>query len=398
MAHAPHALVLPPIDDDLLPPSVYGSTPAARRRALAAVVASNLERHRVAAAVVAPAAADAPMTVLGWMTSEERRAVERGLDGALAPLSHLRYVDYDQAERDAERLAARLQRALPAAALARASFVGIPRGGLIVLGMLSYALDLTPDQLVGPGALRAVEGPIVVVDDCSLTGHRFMDFCDTHELSGEVVFACLYAPTALARALEEARPSVRVVAARALHDHTAARHGPDAEAWRARWRNRRGGTRPWTGVTEHLCFAWSEPDLGLWDDERESESLAWSLVPPARCLKTRTATDRGPAVPVVVPPTASGPLRPRPGVAAAEVAGRLLVARPDADACLSFDGAAADFWRALVAHGTVEAAHDALCTAYDVPADTLADDLRAFVDTLRAHDLLAEAEPAAVSS
>ena len=68
-------------------------------------------------------------------------------------------------------------------------FVAIPRGGMIVLGMLSYCMGLTHEQLQLSGARK--NSLTVVVDDCCLSGARFSKFIESLD-SSRVVFAHLF--------------------------------------------------------------------------------------------------------------------------------------------------------------------------------------------------------------
>ena len=70
------------------------------------------------------------------------------LPGLVRRLRHtLRYIDYRQAESDCETLAGLLLGGYSRQELRGFAIHGIPRGGLIVLGMLAYMLDLKADQL-----------------------------------------------------------------------------------------------------------------------------------------------------------------------------------------------------------------------------------------------------------
>ncbi|MGB5525803.1 MAG: hypothetical protein WBN79_02950, partial [Gemmatimonadota bacterium] len=84
-------------------------------------------------------------------------------------LSRLRYVSYADAERAARALARRLVDGVGEETLSRCRFAALPRGGLFVLGMLAYLLDLRADQVGDP--LQSESGasggnsPLVLVDD-----------------------------------------------------------------------------------------------------------------------------------------------------------------------------------------------------------------------------------------
>jgi len=384
----PYGLVLPPFDASPLPPSVFGGTD--RGHALAQSLDANLQRTTSApSTVVFRPGASPSLAVLGWATPEEHNALETALDAFIGALSRLRYVDYARAEADCAVLAEHLRDRLSPELLDEAVFAGIPRGGHIVLGMLSYVLDLSPEQL-SPEAHPSA--PLVVVDDCFLTGFRAGRFLDDRPERPDVVLAGLYAHPALRAAIEQERPAVRAcVTARDLRDHAPRVYGDDYADWKARCADRLGGPRYWIGLPDHLCFAWNEPDVGVWDASADRMTTGWTVVPPDRCLERRHAPSRsaGDAVSVSTQPAFDDqPLAPGPDVFYATVADRTIIADGSGNDCLVLDGPAADFWHALLEHGTVDAARRALLARYDVAADTLEADLRDFVETAVGRDLL----------
>ena len=85
-------------------------------------------------------------------------------------LQNLRYVDYVQAEADAALLAQKIRTLYTRDDLRKAAFTAIPRGGLVVLGLLAYQLDLRPEQLMAGAEDKA--NLIFLVDDCALSGSR----------------------------------------------------------------------------------------------------------------------------------------------------------------------------------------------------------------------------------
>ena len=302
-------------------------------------------------------------------------------------LNHLRYVDYAQAETDCQRLAARLVERLGADAIAGCHFVGIPRGGLIVLGMLSYALGLTRAQLEPP---QSPEVPLVVVDDCALTGRRFAQFLERCE-SRQVLFAPLYAHPRLRAAIEAEEPRVLVcLSAHDLHDRAPETFGDEYAAWQQRWAERTGDRRYWFGQTDPVCFAWSEPDRLVWNPVAERVEVGWRVVPPELCLKNRPAPGEEP-VPVQVQPVGRGPLQPAGSVLFAETAGQVVVGSLAGVETIALAGVAADMWRAVLAHGSREGVIAALLGEYDVQESELRRDVDAFVRGLLERGLLEEA-------
>lgn len=193
------------------------------------------------------------------------RCQSRALHGAC---SRLRYVGYPQAERDCEALADRVRKHL-GPELTRAKLAAIPRGGYVVLGLLAALLHLDREQTVPP---YPEDRPLVVVDDCALSGARFSQVL--HGCGGSrVVFAPLYSPPDLRTAIQAREPRVEAVlsAADVLGERIEA--GP-AEGY-------------WYGNTEVLAFPWSEPDRSVWNPAAERWETAWRIVPPELCLKNR---------------------------------------------------------------------------------------------------------------
>lgn len=386
MSRTPHVVPVPPLPTPL-PTSLYG-TGDEQVRTVATVIAENIGAYPGPAAVVLRSAGEPRLAVVGWFTDDEAAQVRAAIDAFVQSLDRLRYVDYAQAEADCAVLADRLRATLSPDELETASFVGIPRGGLIVLGMLGYELGLAPEQFgppVGP------DTPLVVVDDCFLTGSRVARFLDEQPHSSAVL-AALYAPPALCDALERERTDVRAcVHARSLTDHAPALYGDNHAAWAERWAQRATGRRYWHGVTDHLCFAWSEPDGGVWTPATQRTDRAWTTVPAAHCLKTRTRLSG--TAPIHVQPDSARPFAPAPAVVAADLGPQTIIAHIEHGTVLPLDDTAAAFWRALRAEGSVAAAHRTLLDTYDVAPAVLRADLQAVADALLAHDLVVAPTP-----
>lgn len=198
-------------------------------------------------------------------------------------LPALVYLNYPEVERAVQELADRLRAELGDEALATASFVGVPRGGLIVLGMLAYVLGLRSEQL------GRVDGrPVVVVDDIVISGNRMLRWLAEHEPREPVLIATLFSAPPLRRtAVADARVAA-VVSARDLTDRSPAVGTGEHESWSDRWRSREPDVKSWfLGQTEHVCFPWNEPDIAVWNPVLERVERAWRLVPPELCLKHR---------------------------------------------------------------------------------------------------------------
>jgi hypothetical protein len=317
-----------------------------------------------------PPAAVARMELLSWQLDQ----VAGGL----------RYVDYEGAQGACLHLADRLVKRLGADVLADCAFQAIPRGGLIVLGMLAYALELRPEQLAAPPPAGA---PVVVVDDCALSGARFRDHLEQLDTAHDVVFAHLYSTPQLRVAIEAAEPRVLAcVAADDLRDVAPDIHGDGYPAWRERWAERHPRDY-WIGHPEPVCFAWNEPDVDMWNPVTLRTEPGWRLVPPERCMKNRPGRDASPQV-IQVHGSYQGSLRPADAVIFGDVRDGLIVVNAEDTTGVRLTGVAADMWRTLVASGSREAAIDTLANRYEVSPERLAGDFDDVVDRFVAAGLL----------
>jgi hypothetical protein len=293
----------------------------------------------------------------------------------------VRYVDYKTAEEDCEALAAKILQDYPRSELDLFSFTAIPRGGFIVLGMLSYVLGLRPDQLrANLDAFR----PLVIVDDCALTGARLAGQL-ARVRSREVVFAHLYSHFDLRRAVRQREDRVMAcLAARDLAEVDSPLADPEERrAWEDRWRERLGEARRyWVGQPEPVCFVWNEPDRPFWNAFTERVESGWSLLPPHRCLKTRSR--------LAGPPPVEGPRewQAPDSVVSGTFDATLWLCDTRTDQVYSLTGVGADVWRLLASWGNAEAATLRLRDLYEVDAETAARDVAAFAGHLAAAGLL----------
>lgn len=309
-------------------------------------------------------------------------------------MSCLHFVSYSQAEEDVERLATMLIERFGRDELRRFRFAAIPRGGLLVLGMLSYALGLRHAQLESP---HPPEAPLVVVDDCAMSGYRFDQFLARCE-SNQVVFAQLYSHPELRAAIEARQPRViACLSARDLQDHAPEMYGEDYPLWRERWANRFRGSGYWLGQPGHLCFPWNEPDATTWNPVLKKMERGWRLVPPELCLKNRPTHGTKPMA-VQVQPEGSGPLCPSGHVLFGEFEESIVVGNIETGSSFTLTGVAADMWKAIVERGDLDEAASSLSEEYDVEPRVLRADLRDFAEDLLARDLLEHADDQALDS
>lgn len=224
------------------------------------------------------------------------RAQRRRLENVV---HRLRWIGVDKTVQLVDQLARRLEERF-GDELVRFRFTAIPRGGLLVLGLLAYRLGLPRDRVEGQG-----EGPTVLVDDCSLTGERLTAFLAA-TVNRPVVFAHLLSHPSLRREIELREDwGVTCLAADDLAELT-----PLDPAERADWLRRLTAEdespRYWAGRVEHVCFPWCEPTALIWNSVAGCVERAWRLVPPERFLAPPTDLAR---LPIEIRSTAGVTLR-----------------------------------------------------------------------------------------
>ncbi|MBC7262539.1 MAG: PqqD family protein [Chloroflexi bacterium] len=299
---------------------------------------------------------------------------------SLAIVQGIRCVTYRQAEAATKQLAAQLVGAFGAAELSRFRYAAIPRGGLFVLGMLSYVLDLTSEALLS----SAADVPLVVVDDAAYSGARFAEFLST-VANQEVIFAHLYSHPDLRAAILRQEPRVvACLAAHDLRDLAPERCAPESEylAWKERWRQRARRLVYWMGLPEMVIFPWSEPDRPVWNPEAERVEEGWWLTAPDRCLKNWARLG--------IPPSAQAQptLRSPDGVAFHFDGDKIVLCDLRTELVYGLEGVAADMWRALVGYGDLRVAAEYLVSCYEVDEQKLWSDLQTFADELLSKGLL----------
>jgi hypothetical protein len=309
------------------------------------------------------------------LLAAQARAIERGI-------GRLRYFDDRQARRAAEVLAGNLVQQF-GGDLQHCRFKVIPRGGLIVLGMLASSLDLRPEQLEEGGA---DSGFLVIVDDCALSGARFGSFIAA-EPAKQIVFAHLCSPASFRRALATREP--RVVASIAAYNLLEPDLEVSSESYRvaqSRWFDRLGPERYVLSDCERVCFPWNEPDRLIWNPVAQQAELAWKIVPPQRCFK-RVSID-GSAVRIQIQPRGRGPFCPSPEVVFGRTGHETIVAQLDSGLTYRLGGSASDMWWALLKTGNTEDAQGLLSRMYDVDPEVLRSDLDELVRSLLEQGLM----------
>lgn len=317
-------------------------------------------------------------------------AAERWLAGAArqmaATLPHVALLDHAAAEKACRRLAGALVTRLGLEALQRYCYAAPPRGGLIVLGMLAYILDLPRDRLL-VGRLAYDDAPLVVVDDIAISGKRMTEFL-AHTEAPEYVIATLHAHPALRSAFCERHPRVSAFeSAYDLNDLAPSLFGDEYSDWVARWQEREGDSVVWIGQPERVAYPWNEPDAGIWNAATQRYESGWTVIPAERCLKRRTVMPAS----VQPMPCARGPLRPHRDIVYGDVDGRLVLGNLGTGAAFELMGSGRDIWQAIVATGDTKAATARLVGGDSHSHSGIAADVHAFVGDLCAAGLLEEA-------
>ena len=292
-------------------------------------------------------------------------------------------LDYGAVERAVERLAEGLTARFGRYTCASLRYTALPRGGFVVLGLLAYALGLGQARLEAYGD---DDTPLVVVDDCIVSGNRLRRFLDAAQPKHPIIAATLFAAPELRAAAERDARVRAVVSAHDLRDDAERRHGVGYEAWQEGWRRRDQGGY-WIGHTQHVVFPWNEPDAGFWNAASGRAERMWRLVAPERCAKNRPPVGEAPVV-VQTQPTGTGPWHPAPTVLMARFEDAHVLGAPHWSGCLTLEGTAAAMWDALVVHGSPTKAAEALAPAYDVEPERLRGDLEGFAAALVEHGAL----------
>jgi hypothetical protein len=324
------------------------------------------------------------IAVLGNFTSVEEARLEALVNQITYALRTFRYVSYASVIEDCRVLSSLLEKRFGKEELKQYSFAALPRGGLIVLGILSYLLDLEPRQLESP---YASDTPLVVVDDCAITGLRFGDFLK-NEKNRNIIFAPLYSHPALRAAIETTEPRViGCFSANDLSDFSAdvdSGNQTFQEVWHARFG---GNGRYWIGLPEYLCFPWNEPDRPFWNPVNEKVECGWRILPQELCLK-----NRAPGIPVYIQPESGGPLRPTDQVIFAVTGNSVVIGDLIEKECYGLEGAAAEIWNAIVKYGDRGMVIPTLLGKFDCGEEDLRKDVDDFIETLTEKGILEQSD------
>ncbi len=301
----------------------------------------------------------------------------------LAPaVTSTTYLDQAAVEGAIETLAQRL-RATFGNEVRTYDFVAVPRGGLIVLGMLAYALDLDSQRL---GCSRDPQRPLVIVDDCALTGSRFRRFVagDPHP---RLVFAHLCSPRELRAAMLDREPRLsHAIAAIDLLDRAPDEHGAQYEEWRARVQAQAGAERYWIGQAESVVFPWNEPDHNFWNAVTGELEWGWRLAPPEICRKVGSV-----AFPDGVPVQVHGSERVADHVLFARFEGRVHLLHGTSGRTLQLDEVGSRVWDGLIVGSSAAGIAEGIASSFDVDPDRALADVRSMTQALVERGMLVHA-------
>lgn len=261
----------------------------------------------------------------------------------------------------------------------RFDYLAIPRGGLIVLGMLGYFLHLDRKNL---NASRESD-TLIVVDDICYSGTRMRQALADQVGSRNIIIAVLYStPAVREKILEQERNVVACVSSTDLPDLTP--HDPQnrsAEQWQSLWLQRLPGKRYWGGRSERVIFPWSEPDSPTWNPERQQLEEGWLGASPDACLKNWAGLG--------LPPRLATREFRIPDSAWYRFAGQgIQLLDSETGNMFHIEGTAAEMWRALAAYGNRNSVADLLLEIYETSAEDLHLDLECFIDQLLSQNLL----------
>ena len=359
--------------------------PNAALSALAYAIASSPNWLKIPETVFIVRSTPQPaLGVLGCFDEAKEVEIQIQLKSLSRDLARLRYVSYQRAELNCQHLATQLVERFGSKELQRFQFTGIPRGGLIVMGMLAYALKLKPEQLE-PSTKKDV--PLVVVDDCVFTGSRLSYFLQCNP-DRKVVFAHLYSHPELRANILATEPNViDCLSACDIKDYAPEDLGNNYSTWRSHSLANLNGTRYWVGKTDRIGFAWNEPDRFFWNPLTQKMEASWLLVPKELCLKNRfkaVATHTA----VQIQAETSSAIKLASSVIFGQYGKQVIIGNLHTQQSFGLNDLAADIWLAVVKYGNLEQVITALLQKYDVDEATLRVDVSAFINQLFQQGLL----------
>jgi len=293
-----------------------------------------------------------------------------------------KFLTYHQVEEKVFILAEKLLHLLGQNEIYQFQYVAIPRGGVFILGMLAYILNI-PASLIKQNLDQSM--PVLVLDDCSLSGYRFAQFRQTLTDGQKIVFAPLFShPNLRTAILSQERDVIACLSAENLKDLAPEIYPTETayHAWRQRWETRSESRLYWIGLPEVVVFPWNEPDQPVWNPETQQVEDNWRFTSPDRCLKNWGRLG--------LPPRSEKKVSVRvpDGVAYTVHQGDITLCNLEDETMYGLAGPSADIWRGLAAYGDLTAARDYVLELYEVDAERLTADIESLVQTLLEKGLL----------
>jgi hypothetical protein len=319
-----------------------------------AITSSQLFREIKDASVIIRPYPHPTLAVLGNLEEHDISRLDALTEQLKFASLNMRYQNYHQVEEACRKLGQKLVVRFGRETVDNFQFMAIPRGGIVILGILSYILDLDPKQ-IGPSDNPGRQ--MIVVDDCCLSGYRFHLFMQKYNKK-DVIFAPLYSHPQLRSALEN-HPQVKAcISAEDLKEIPREYDAPKSLI-QNRMNMQLGGNRYWLNRSEYICFPWNEPDWYFWNRVTETVESGWHIIPPELCLKNHEIEGF-----IQVQKEGKGNFRPPRDVIFSEQEKEVIIVNMATEECISLEGEAAVMWKALMDSHDINEAEKRLLRAH----------------------------------
>jgi hypothetical protein len=311
---------------------------------LSSIIPSIPESVRSVQAVVVKTDPLPALGIIGEFDAREIAYLKLQLRSLPLTCGRLKYVDQEAVVTACENLAVQFLQHYNPLELQHFCFTGIPRGGLIVLGILSYLLQLKSSQLTPPFSEAA---PLVIVDDCILSGERVSHVLQQTS-SAQIILAPLFIhPDCRSAILAQEKQVSACWSGADLVDRGVEIMGANYPRWQQQNLQRLAGMRYWLGLPDYLCFPWNEPDYLLWNAMSQTYQKSWPIVPPQLCLKNRRST-LGSQPLVYYQPAFSGIIQPTPDTVFTELGQTVIIGHISTGATYFLQSEQVTLWRRMM--------------------------------------------------
>ena len=291
---------------------------------------------------------------------------------------------YDRVTQACEKLSEKLILQFGAQEIQDFKFLGIPRGGLIVLGLLSYCLDLKPEQLTPP---LAQQGPLVIVDDCALSGRRFSQTLSEYQ-DQPIIFTPLYSHPELRAAIAQENNVIQCLSGEDLGDYHRASCSHPSHQWQVNAPNLIQADQYWTGQPDYICFPWNEPDQLIWNSSHQLMEKAWRIVPQEQCLKNRPLRETN-NIPVHTQYVNQGEVQSHEDVIWITQNTSVMIAHINGGDCLNLKGETAEIWRSLMKNSNLKDVVIAISHKFQISSKKSQFLVLKVIERLESHQLIA---------